>query len=117
LTRREPAAGSTSGLVAIVRRVRRDLAERNFAFVESELNQERASALARAVRKVEESHQRCTQLAERLDESSDIEVLHEYREAREGFIQSRWELCVHREAIRLNNHRWIDNTFPTPPRR
>ncbi|MCU1359941.1 MAG: hypothetical protein JWN99_1230 [Ilumatobacteraceae bacterium] len=101
----------------IVPRVRRDLAERKFAFVESELNEERASALSRAVRKVETSHQRCAQLGAQLDESGDTEVLDDYRQARAAFEQCRWELCVHREAIGLNNHRWIDGIFPMPPRR
>lgn len=97
--------------------MRRDLAERNFAFVESELNQERAAALGRAVRRVEASHQRCAQLVELLDESGDTQALVDYRDARAAFEQCRWELCVHREAIGLNNHRWIDGMFPMPPRR
>lgn len=99
-----------------MRSVRRELAERNFAFVESELNQERAAALVRAVRKVESAFQRCVHVGQLVDDVGHS-LLHEYREAREAFVQSRWELCVHREAIGLNNHSWIDQIFPTPPRR
>lgn len=101
----------------IVLPVRRELAERNFAFVESELNQERAAALGRAVRKVEVHFERCHELRALLDGPDGSDLVDEYREARAAFEHARWQLCVHREAIGLNNHRWIDSIFPMPPRR
>lgn len=91
-------------------------AERRFAFVESELNQERAAALGRAVHRVRTSFERCMELIPLADQHGG-QALDEYRQARAAFDRSRWELCVHREAIGLNNHSWIDQTFPVPPRR
>jgi hypothetical protein len=103
--------------------VRRELAERSFAVVESEINEERAAALGRAGRKVEARFQRCRALVEQIDAahaedaSTAAQLLDDYRAAREEFEQARWQLTVHREAIGLNNHSWIDRTFPTPPPR
>jgi hypothetical protein len=100
--------------------VRRELAERSFAVVESEINEERAAALGRAGRKVETRFQRCHELIEQIDAadaSTAAQLLHDYRAARDEFEQARWQLTVHREAIGLNNHSWIDRTFPRPPPR
>jgi hypothetical protein len=101
--------------------VRHELAERNFAAVQSEIAEERAAALGRAGRKVEVQFERCQQLIEQLDGVTDAgprhELLAQYRQARDEFEHRRWQLCVHREAIGLNDHRWIDRIFPTPERR
>jgi hypothetical protein len=99
--------------------VRHELAERSFAVVQSEVDQERASALGRAGRKVQEQFDRCQQLIGRIDANDGPidELLAEYREARQAFEQRRWQLYVHREAIGLNDHRWVDRVFPMPARR
>jgi hypothetical protein len=96
-------------------------AERNFLLVEGELLQERASALGRAGRKLEEQFERCLRLGRLLDERTDVsgshELLREYRQARDDFEQVRWRLCVQREAIGLFDHKWIARVFPRPSRR
>jgi hypothetical protein len=101
--------------------VKHEIAERNFAAVEAEINEERAAALGRAGRKVQVQFERCQQLIAQLDAPEDLpdrhDLLAEYREARDEFEQRRWQLCVHREAIGLNDHRWIDRVYPTPARR
>ena len=101
--------------------MRRELLERNFAAVQSEIDEERAAALGRAGRKVQVQFERCQQLIARLDAlpvgSPMHDLLDEYRRARDEFEHRRWQLCVHREAIGLNDHRWIDRIFPTPERR
>lgn len=65
----------------------------------------------------EVSFERCHELRLLLDSSDGSDLVDEYREARAAFEHARWQLCVHREAIGLNNHRWIDNIFPMPPHR
>ena len=102
------------------RPVRRELAERTFAVVESEIEEERAAALGRAGRKVEMRFETCRALHQQLeasDSSDRAQLLRDYRAARDEFEHARWQLCVHREAIGLNNHSWIERTFPTPPPR
>ena len=101
--------------------MKHEIAARNFAAVEVELNEERAAALGRAGRKVQVQFERCQQLVAQLDAPDDDadphQLLLEYREARDEFELRRWQLCVHREAIGLNDHRWVDRVFPTPARR
>jgi hypothetical protein len=93
--------------------------EHAFAAVQTEIAHERADALARAGRLVQHEFDRCQRLLHQLDrgEGRPDEVLSEYRQARAAFEHRRWQLHVHREAIGLNDHRWVDRIFPTPERR
>ena len=101
--------------------MKHEIAARNFAAVEAEINEERAAALGRAGRKVQVQFERCRGLLAQLDASDEPvdrhELLAEYREARDEFELRRWQLTVHREAIGLNDHRWIERIYPTPARR
>ena len=89
--------------------------------VEAELTEERASALGRAGRKLEEQFDRCRHLAGLIDsDAHDMgsdQLLTEYRRAVEEFEHYRWRLCVQREALGLYDHRWVDRVFPRPERR
>ncbi|MBI5088833.1 MAG: hypothetical protein HZB15_08255 [Actinobacteria bacterium] len=93
--------------------------EQAFAAVQSELAQERADALARAGHKVQVEFDRCHRLLARLEsgDGGHHDLLAEYRAARAAFEHRRWQLHVHREAIGLNDHRWVDRVFPMPERR
>jgi hypothetical protein len=101
--------------------VHREHSEQAFAAVQTELAQERAEALARAGRKVQAEFDRCRSLLEQLDAATQAseghDLLVEYRAARAAFEHRRWQLHVHREAIGLNDHRWVDRVFPMPERR
>jgi hypothetical protein len=99
----------------------RQHSEQAFEAVQTELARERAEALARAGHKVQAEFDRCHRLLMQLDRpapGADREaLLVEYRGARAAFEHRRWQLHVHREAIGLNDHRWVDRVFPMPERR
>ncbi|MGE0000412.1 MAG: hypothetical protein AB7R77_27100 [Ilumatobacteraceae bacterium] len=97
--------------------------EQAFAALQTELARERADALARAGRKVQVEFDRCHRLLAEIDAPTTThdtrrhDLLAEYRAARAAFEHRRWQLHVHREAIGLNDHRWVDRVFPMPERR
>jgi hypothetical protein len=95
--------------------------QRRHAAVEAEIDGERGAALGRAGRKLEAQFERCQALAADLDAAPDgpdaDAALAAYREARDEFEQLRWSYQVHREALNLLDHRWIDRHYPLPPRR
>ncbi len=110
------------GAIGSVTGVNLQASEQAFAAVQSELAQERADALSRAGHKVQVEFDRCHRLLAQIDRHDHghdrrHELLAEYREARAAFEHRRWQLHVHREAIGLNDHRWVDRVFPTPERR
>jgi hypothetical protein len=111
---------SQQSALDIVLRVRRELVERNYAAVVGEINNERAAALGRAGRKVEVAIERCRELAAVFEVASgpadQRDALAHYRQARQVFERARWELYVHREALNLNDHSWVDRAYPPPPR-
>jgi len=96
-------------------------AEQSFLAVEAELTEERASALGRAGRRLEEQFERCRRLARLIEAGGDTRgsdvLLGQYRRAVEDFEHCRWRLCVQREALGLYDHRWVDRVFPPPARR
>lgn len=118
-----PGARVTGSSLAIVPGMPEDLAERWFAALQAELNEERAAALGRTGRQIDEQLARCRALEVRLDVTDDAdtdvsdEVLEQYRAARVEFERWRWELCVQREALGLYDHRWVEHIYPTPARR
>lgn len=86
--------------------------------VEAELQEERASTLAKAGRKVEVALAACTRLQQEMEAAPrDERLLHRYREQRKAFDDALWAYCVHREAIGLWDHRWVHRTWPRPPKR
>ena len=88
------------------------------AALEAELTEERSVSLFRSGRAVEHALARCTSLLERLAGAPhDAELLAEYREARQAFLQVQWAYCVQREAVGLYEHSWVHRTCPTPPAR
>lgn len=101
--------------------MRHQFVERSFAAVEAEINEERAAALGRAGRRVQAEFDRCRQLSARIDDAGEpgerSRLLDEYRAAHAAFEHRRWQLHVHREAIGLNDHRWVDRVYPMPARR
>jgi hypothetical protein len=101
--------------------VRHQFVERSFAAVEAEINEERAAALGRSGRRVQLEFERCRQLGVQIDRADEPgerqRLIDEYRAARAAFEHRRWQLHVHREAIGLNDHRWVDRVFPMPARR
>jgi hypothetical protein len=91
---------------------REDLVDRFFEEVRHELARERAAALGRAGRRVEEARDACLALARRPEVTADA-----YRAALATFDEARWEFCVQREALGLYDHTWVDRIYPPPPRR
>jgi len=100
-----------------------DRAELWFSALQAELLEERAHALGRTGRRIDEQLDRCRALAARLDQahrgdgSTSAALLDDYRAARSEFERSRWKLCVQREALGLHDHRWVNQIYPTPPSR
>jgi len=85
----------------------------------AELNKERASALGRTGRRVEELLGRCTALRDALAGTQGevrAALLAEYAEARQLALKWLWYLTVQREAIGLRRHDDVESTYPTPPR-
>jgi len=93
-------------------------AERAFAAVQQELDNERAAVLGRTGRGLEAALARCDALGRLLDESTDdgarAVLLAEYRAARTSSEEWRWRLHVQREALGLTDHRWVDRVHPQP---
>ena len=96
-----------------------DRAERAFLAFQTELARERAAALGRAGRRLEEHLEECRRLAASLRAGGDgvpaPEVRRRYRAARAAAEEARWALCVQREALGLADHRWVDRIYPLPP--
>ena len=96
----------------------RERLEQGVSNVEGELAQERAAALGRSGRRLEDEHRRCHDLLDRLvHQPHDHALLAQYRLARAAFEEALWKYCVHREAIGLWDHTWVHRICPTPPRR
>lgn len=94
---------------------RREWAEARFAATQAELNEERASALERLGRRLEVSYARYLAAAEaRRDDDPGTVTAH--RDARAAFEALRWELTVHREALGLTDHRFVERTYPMAER-
>jgi hypothetical protein len=93
--------------------------ERFHSTVEGALNEERAAVLGRVARRLEAARSRCTELAVAIDGAPepDPELIAAHRAAHTEAEHWRWVLCVQREAIGLYDHRWVDLTYPTLPRR
>jgi len=95
-----------------------EYSERAFVAVSAELDQERASALGQAGRRVERQADRCRELGALLDtDPNRSDVLAEYRDARAELERLRWRYQVHREAVGLLDQRWMDRHYPMPARR
>ncbi len=101
--------------------MRLSISERQFAFVEGELAKERAHALRKVGDRLDEAAARCNELLALLDGDPTAGdralILEEYRAARLAFQEAKSWLCLQREAIGLNEHRWVDRIYPDPPRR
>jgi len=85
----------------------------------AELNKERASALGRTGRKLEELLERCASLREALSQAQGerrAALLGEYAEARKLALTWTWYMVVQREAIGLRRHDDVDVIYPAPPR-
>jgi hypothetical protein len=97
--------------------VKRDL--QNASAWESELNKERAGALAITAGKLEAELERCKQLRKELESATGPLrelLLRDYRESREESERQRWNLCVQREAIGVRRHEDVDRFFPIAPK-
>jgi hypothetical protein len=96
-------------------------AERAFAAVQQELDNERAAVLGRTGRRLEETLARCAALGHQIDattdEASRAALLAEYRSARASSEDWRWRLHVQREALGLTDHRPVDRIHPAAERR
>jgi hypothetical protein len=96
-------------------------AEHSFLAVEAELRQERAAAMGRAGRRLEEQFERCRELGHQIEAAGSRlesdELVARYRLAREVYDECRWRLCVQREALGLYDHRWVDRVYPRLPHR
>jgi hypothetical protein len=96
-------------------------AERAFAAVQQELDNERAAVLGRTGRGLEAALATCSALARLLDattaDGDRAVLLVEYRAARATSEEWRWRLHVQREAIGLTDHRWVDLVHPVPAAR
>ena len=101
--------------------VRPDLADRFFTEFENELKRERAAALGRAGRKVEDRRADCLKIGERLDAADGTaqadNIRRAYRAAYAAYADAHWAFCVQRETIGLFDHTWVDRIYPPPPRR
>lgn len=96
--------------------MRRKVVEARFAATQAELNEERAGALERLGRRVSASHERYLAAVAALDGEADHGAQAEHRAALAAFEALRWELTVHREALGLTDHRWLDRTYPLADR-
>ncbi len=96
-------------------------AERAYAAVQQELDNERAAVLGRTGRRLEELLTRCAALGRQLDATTDeatrTTLLAEYRSARASSEEWRWRLHVQREALGLTDHRPVDRVLPPADRR
>jgi hypothetical protein len=96
-------------------------AERAYAAVQHELDEERAAVLGRTGRRLEEALGKCAALGLLLDATTDdvtrATLLTEYRAARASSEDWRWRLHVQREALGLTDHRPVDRIHPPAERR
>lgn len=90
-----------------------------FARTTHELQQERASALGRIGRALDEALAAAGRIRARLAEAGGDPraLLAEYRIAYARVLRYRWYLEVQREANGLRSHRLLDETCPLPPDR
>jgi hypothetical protein len=98
-------------------------AERAFAAVQQELDNERAAVLGRTGRGLDAALATCSALVRLLDTPIDDDddaraaLLVEYRAARATSEAWRWRLHVQREVLGLTDHRWVDRIYPPPAMR
>ena len=82
-----------------------------------EIDEERADALGRVGRQLDDAHRSHAALvAEWQRGSPDPSLPDRIEAARAHAEHCRWMLCVQREAIGLNDHRWVDAIHPPLPR-
>jgi hypothetical protein len=94
----------------------RPSSERFLAFIEAELNQERAALLGRFGRRVEKAIAVCEAQLAHLD-PTDQRALDAYRSARAEALRAIDDLCLQREMVGLTDHSGIDRFYPVPPPR
>ena len=85
---------------------------------EAELAEERASALARIGRRLEELLRSLEAVRARWQSLAGHQrdrALEEYRQLHEEARRYRWYLEVQREAVGLRGHHVIDRSLPLPP--
>lgn len=83
----------------------------------NELNEERAAALMRISKKLEELIDRLRGVREQLPSLAAHQRDHavrEYEQLREEAKKYRWYLEVQREAVGLRNHRSLDEFYAVP---
>lgn len=90
--------------------------ERLFDAIRAEIDGERAAALGRAGRRVEDAFRRCQELLGILEAADDDAIRADYREARSTFDHAMYAYVVQREAIGLVDHRDVRRAYPRPPR-
>jgi hypothetical protein len=89
----------------------------SFGRVEQELQQERAAALGRIGRRLQDLIVRLESLRAEMEHGPPLERhrLHvEYRSTWERARTYRWYLEVQREAVGLRRHEKLDETYPLP---
>ncbi|WP_162941607.1 hypothetical protein [Desertimonas flava] len=93
--------------------------ERSYTQLLTELNEERAGALGRVGRRLEEARARAENLGREIDlaEQPDPGTIDEHRRAYDDAEHWRWQLCVVRESNGLHDHRWVDAIYPPLRRR
>jgi hypothetical protein len=97
---------------------RQQHSERRFNAIQAEIDGERAAALGRAGRRVEDTFRHCQELlATMTDHADDGPVRTAYREARASFDHAMYAYVVQREAIGLVDHRDVRRAYPRPPHR
>ena len=92
--------------------------EESFARIETELQAERAAALARIAGRLEELVARLAEswsLLGRLGDENRRERLAAYRALRAEARLYRWYLEVQRDALGLRRHDGLDEFYPIPP--
>lgn len=93
--------------------MRQRFIEAKHAAILAELNAERADAMARLGQRVADGHVRYVAAAEALETTpNDHEIVQVHRLALHEFQALRWEMTVHREALGLHDHSWVDSTYP-----
>src|SRR5688500_2248498 len=86
--------------------------------IEVELQREKASALGRAGRKLEQLVEKLERLERELRHlhgEARTKRLAEYRKVRTQAVDQHWKLMVQREAVGLSRHDDLDRHYPIPP--
>jgi hypothetical protein len=91
------------------------IVEGAFAGLLTELNRERAGALGRAGKKLEDAIAQAEAFRGTLAGRSPTEAeRHRHAELYDAAARARWELEVTREALGIRRHRDLDATYPMP---